>query len=132
MNFDAAVNAVIAIALLEYFVFGTVVGVSRGKLGVPAPATSGNPQWERMFRAHQNTLEQLVIFIPSMLSFAAFVSARVACALGLLFIVGRAVYFQGYTAQAEKRGIGFLIGAIAQITLLLGSLGGAAKAAFAG
>ena len=129
MNFEAGVNAVIALALLEYFVFGTIVGFSRGKLGVPAPAISGNPQWERMFRAHQNTLEQLIIFVPSMLTFGAFVSARVACGLGLVFIVGRAVYFQGYTAQAEKRGTGFLIGAIAQMILLIGSLIGAAGAA---
>ncbi len=129
MNFEAGVNAVIALALLEYFVFGTLVGAARGKLGVPAPATSGNPQWERMFRAHQNTLEQLVIFIPSMLTFGAFVSAKVACALGLVFIVGRAIYFQGYTAQAEKRGTGFVIGAVAQMILLIGSLIGAAGAA---
>ena len=129
MNFEAGVNAVIALALLEYFVFGTIVGFSRGKLGVPAPAISGNPQWERMFRAHQNTLEQLIIFVPSVLSFARFVSAPIACALGLVFIVGRALYFQGYTAEAQKRGPGFLIGALAQITLLLGSLIGAGIAA---
>lgn len=129
MNFEAGVNAVIALTLLEYFVFGTLVGAARGKLGVPAPATSGNPQWERMFRAHQNTLEQLIIFVPSMLAFGTFVSAKVACGLGLVFIVGRALYFQGYTAQAEKRGLGFVIGALAQMTLLLGSLIGAARAA---
>ena len=131
MNYEAAVYAVIALALIEYLVFGTLVGAARGRLNVPAPATSGNPQWERMFRAHQNTLEQLIIFVPSMLAFGRFVSAPIACALGLVFVVGRVLYFQGYTAEAQKRGTGFLIGAIAQITLLLGSLIGALRAALA-
>jgi glutathione S-transferase len=125
MNYEAAVNAVIALALVEYLVFGTLVGTARGKFNVPAPATAGNPVWERMFRAHQNTLEQLIIFVPSMFTFGTFVSAPIACALGLVFIVGRALYFRGYTAEAQKRGPGFLIGALANIALLLGSLIGA-------
>lgn len=129
MNYEAGTHAVVALALIEYLVFGTMVGASRAKLGVPAPAISGNPQWERMFRAHQNTLEQLIIFVPSLLAFSSFVSAPIACALGLVFIVGRVIYFQGYTAEASKRGTGFLIGALANVTLLLGSLVGALRAA---
>jgi glutathione S-transferase len=125
VNYEAAVNAVIALALLEYLVFSTLVGRARGKFNVPAPATTGHPEFERTFRVHQNTLEQLIIFVPSMLTFGTFVSAPIACALGLVFIVGRALYFQGYVAEASKRGTGFLIGALAQIVLLLGSLIGA-------
>ena len=125
MHYDAAVNAVIALALLEYLVFGTLVGRARGTYNVPAPATSGHPVWERMNRAHQNTLEQLVIFVPSILAFASFVSAPIACALGLVFLVGRALYFRGYTAEAQKRGTGFAVGALANVALLLGSLIGA-------
>jgi uncharacterized MAPEG superfamily protein len=129
LSYDAAVNAVIALALIEYFVFGTLVGRARGTYNVPAPATAGHPTWERMNRAHQNTLEQLVIFVPSVLAFGSFVSAPIACALGLVFIAGRALYFRGYTAEAQKRGPGFAISALANIALLLGSLIGAARAA---
>jgi glutathione S-transferase len=132
VNYQAAVNAVIALALVEYFTFGILVGRARGKFNVPAPATTGHPEFERTFRVHQNTLEQLVIFIPSMLTFAAFVSAPIACALGLVFIGGRALYYNGYVAEAGKRGTGFLIGALAQMALLLGSLIGAGMKAFAG
>ena len=123
---DTALPAfVVALALLEYFVFSTLVGRARGKYNVPAPATSGHPVFERTFRVHQNTLEQLIIFVPCMLIFTHFVSGQIAAGLGLVFIVGRALYFQGYVAEAGKRGTGFLIGALAQVALLLGSLIGA-------
>ncbi|MFI5319646.1 MAG: MAPEG family protein [Myxococcota bacterium] len=123
------VALVIALALLEYFVFGFLVGRARGTYNVPAPAISGNPVFERYFRAHQNTLEQLVIFVPCMLIFAHVVSEQIAAGLGLVFIVGRALYMRGYVAEAGKRGTGFLIGALAQVVLLLGSVIGAAMKA---
>ncbi len=119
------VGFVIALALLEYFVFGFLVGRARGTYNVPAPATTGNPTFERYFRAHQNTLEQLVIFVPCMVIFAHVVSEPIAAGLGAVFIVGRALYMQGYIAEAGKRGTGFAIGALAQVVLLLGSVIGA-------
>ena len=125
MNYEALVDVVIALALLEYFVFGTLVGQARGKYNVPAPATSGHPVFDRTFRVHQNTLEQLIIFVPSMMMFSSFVSAPIAAILGLAFVIGRALYFRGYVAEASKRGTGFAIGAVAQILLLLGALIGA-------
>jgi len=125
VNYEALVYAVIALALLEYFTFGMLVGMARGKYNVPAPATSGHPVFDRTFRVHQNTLEQLIIFVPAMMMFSTFVSPRIAAGLGLVFIVGRALYFRGYTAEASKRGTGFAVGALAQIVLLLGSLIGA-------
>ena len=111
--------------VIAYFVFSTLVGRARGKYNVPAPAISGHPVFDRYFRAHQNTLEQLVIFVPSMLIFSQVFDPRIAAVLGVVFIVGRALYFRGYVADAAKRGTGFLIGALAQIALLLGSLIGA-------
>ena len=125
MNYEALVDVVIALALLEYFVFGTLVGQARGKYNVPAPATSGHPVFDRTFRVHQNTLEQLIILVPSMMMFSSFVSAPIAASLGLAFVIGRALYFRGYVAEASKRGTGFAIGAVAQILLLLGALIGA-------
>jgi glutathione S-transferase len=125
MNYEAAVDVVIALALLEYFTFGLLVGRARGKFNVPAPATTGHPEFERTFRVHQNTLEQLIIFVPSMWVFATFVSQPIACLLGLAFLVGRALYFRGYVAEAAKRGTGFAISALANLALLLGALIGA-------
>ena len=126
MDATALVDVVIALALIEYFAFGLLVGRARGTYNVPAPAVAGHPTFERTLRAQQNTLEQLIIFVPSMWMFGTFVSASVAAALGLVFVVGRALYFRGYVAEASKRGTGFLIGGVAQLVLLLGALIGAA------
>ena len=61
-----------------------------------APATSGNPTFERYFRAQQNTVEQLIIFVPAMLLFGHYVSAPIGAGLGLVFILGRALFARGY------------------------------------
>ena len=38
-----------------YFSFALRVAIARGKFGVALPATVGNPDFERIFRIHQNT-----------------------------------------------------------------------------
>ena len=116
---------VIGLALLEYFVFGALAGQARGKHGVEAPAVTGHPEFERRLRVQQNTLEQLMIFIPSLLLFGHYWSESGAAGLGAVFIVGRLVYYRGYVADPGKRGTGFAIGFIAQVILLLGAIAGA-------
>lgn len=128
----AAVWFVIALALAEYFYFVMAVGAARGKLKIAAPAITGHPDFERTYRVQMNTLEQLIIFIPSMLCFATFVSARWAVILGSIFIVGRVVYFIGYRQAANKRGWGFMISSLPMLALLVGSLIGAGMAAYSG
>lgn len=122
------VHLVIALALLEFFLFGLAVARARARYDVPAPATSGNPVFERYFRVQMNTLEQLVIFVPSILLFGHYVGAYVAAALGLLFLMGRAIYFLGYTRAAEARHLGFTLSVVPNIVLLVGGLLGAARA----
>jgi glutathione S-transferase len=56
--------------------------------------------------------------------FGYFVSPRIAAALGLVWIVGRALYAWGYYQAADKRSLGFGIAITATIILVLGSLGG--------
>ena len=116
---------VTALVLIEYMLISIQVGRARAKYGIKAPATSGHPVFDRTFRVHQNTLEQLVVFIPSLWLFGTYVSAVWGALIGVVFIVGRALYFQGYVADPEKRGPGFGIGFLANIVLLLGGLIGA-------
>jgi len=123
------VSLVVVVALLEYFIFGLLVGRARGQYGVPAPAMSGHPVFERTMRVQQNTLEQLVIFVPAMFMFAQLVSAGMAALLGVIFIVGRALYYRGYVEAPEKRSVGFVLTVIPQVLLMLGTLIGAAWAA---
>lgn len=123
------VHVVIGLALLEYFIFGMLVGWARGKYGVNAPAISGHPVFERYFRVHQNTLEQLVIFVPSVWLFAQYSSPKWAAILGAVYLVGRILYLLGYVRDPKKREIGFALSMLPTLVLLVGAIYGAARAA---
>ena len=126
------VYVVIALALLQFMVFGGLVGRARVKYGVTAPAVMGHPVFERYHRVHYNTMEQLVIFIPGMLLFGLYVNSWGATGLGLVFILGRIVYFRAYIADPAKRGPGFGLTMLPTSILLLGGLGGAIWSAITG
>ena len=119
MEYLAIVTALI---LIEYLFFGLLVAKARTKTGVKAPAISGHPDFERCFRIQQNTLEQLIITIPSLWIFGHFISPLLASACGVLFIVGRAMYCRGYLQDADKRTAGFMVGQLGQMILLIGAL----------
>ncbi|TLY87008.1 MAG: MAPEG family protein [Gammaproteobacteria bacterium] len=122
------VHLVIALALVEFFLFGVAVARARARYNIPAPATTGNEVFERYFRVQMNTLEQLVIFVPAVLLFARYVNAYVAAALGVVFLIGRAVYFRGYVRSAAGRHIGFILTAVPNLALLIGAVIGAVVA----
>jgi glutathione S-transferase len=124
----AYVQLIIVLALIEFALFGYAVGQARTRYQVPAPATSGHEVFDRYFRAHMNTLEQLVVFLPSIWLFAHYINAWIAVALGVLFIIGRALYFRGYVQSAQTRHAGFVISAIPNVTLLVGALIGVIRA----
>jgi glutathione S-transferase len=119
------VAIVTALAVIEYMVLGARVGQARLRYGIEAPAISGHPIFERHFRIHQNTLEQLVGFLPALWLFATYVHAPLAAALGLVFIVARAIYAAGYLVDPKKRAPGAVLGMLASAVLLLGGLIGA-------
>lgn len=123
------VAAVTAAAVLQFFWFGILVGRARARYNVQPPAITGNEVFERYFRVQQNTLEQLVIFIPSIWIFATYVNATAAAALGAVFIVGRQLYQTGYVADPKKRFAGFGLSALPNLVLALGGLAGAVAAA---
>ena len=122
------VAIVIGLAVVEYFYLTMRTGMVRGRTGVPAPAMSGNPEFDRQFRVQYNTIEQLMIFFPSILLFAVYVSEPVAAGLGLVFILGRGLYARGYRIDPAKRGPGFGLTLLANAMLLLGGLAGAVYA----
>ena len=124
------VAIVIGLALLEYFYFLLRCGMARGRLGVPAPSTVGNPEFERYLRVQYNTIEQLVLFIPSAWLFGWFVSPLGAAWAGAVFIVGRALYARAYLVDPAKRGPGFGLTILSNLVLTLGGLVGALIAYF--
>jgi glutathione S-transferase len=119
------VHVVIALALLQFFIFGGLVGWARVKSGIDAPTMTGDPIFERYQRVHYNTMEQLVTFIPGMLLFGHYINATAAAGLGIVFIIGRTIYFRAYLADPVKRGPGYGLTMLPTMVLLLGGLGGA-------
>jgi hypothetical protein len=119
------VHLVIALALLEFCLFGWAVARARARYHVPPPATTGHEVFERYFRVQMNTLEQLIVFVPSILLFARYVNPYVAASLGAVFILGRALYFRAYVQAPQGRHVGFMLTAIPNVALLIGGLSGA-------
>ena len=118
------IYGVILIALLVYVMFAVHVSLARVKYKIDAPACVGHPEFERRFRIHQNTAEQLVIMIPSMLLFGTYISTTWAAGLGAAFVVGRVLYMMGYLAEPKQRVYGFGLSFLANGVLLLGALWG--------
>lgn len=119
------VHIVAVLAVLQFFVFGILVGRSRAKYGVKAPATYGHELFDRAFRVHQNTLEQLVGFLPALLLASVYWSNALVAAVGAVYLVGRLVYRHLYLIDPAKRGPGFLLTVLPTFALLAAAAVGA-------
>lgn len=109
------------LAIALYFIFATRVARARITFNVKHPATSGNPDFERVFRAHVNTLEWMPTFLAPLWLCAIYFSDVGAAALGLVWIVGRILYFRGYSRAVEKRLPGFFVQVLACLLLFIGA-----------
>lgn len=126
------VHLVMGLALVQYLYFAVDVGRARGRYGIPAPAISGNEVFERHFRVQQNTLELLIVLLPSLALFAAHFDPRWAAGLGAIYLVGRFLYAAGYVKDPKARSAGFMLSFLPTVVLLLGGIIGALRAEFFG
>ncbi|MGB5332755.1 MAG: MAPEG family protein [Woeseiaceae bacterium] len=110
------------LALAQFVLFGIQVGSMRGKHGIKAPAVTGHPEFERMFRVQQNSMEQLVVFIPALWIFAHLVNPLWGAGMGLVFIIGRFIYRSSYVKDPDARGMGFTITFVPTAVMLVWSL----------
>ena len=117
-----AVAIVTILALAQFILFSIQVGSMRGKHGVKAPAVTGHPEFERMFRVQQNTMEQLVAFIPALWIYAYLVNPFWGAAMGLVFIVGRFIYRASYVKDPASRGVGFTLTFLPTAVMLVWAL----------
>jgi uncharacterized MAPEG superfamily protein len=124
----ALVEIVTLLALLQFVVFGALVGRARGTYGVHAPAVSGHEMFERYYRVQMNTLEVLVVFLPSVWLAALHWPPIWAAGIGAIYLVGRVLYFRAYVTEPAKRGTGFILSLGPAVVLLLGGLVGAVLA----
>jgi uncharacterized membrane protein YecN with MAPEG domain len=111
-------------ALFFYFLTGVNAVRTRVRTKVFAPAMSGHPDVERALRVQGNTLEWIVIFLPSLWLWSAYLDPRVGAVLGAIWVAGRILYLFGYMQEAQKRGPGFLVQVLMTAILFFGSLAG--------
>ncbi len=122
--------AVTVIALIFCLFTGVVVGRMRSRHGVKAPSVTGAPEFERAYRVQMNTLEQFALFVPLLWMATALpvASGYLAPALGLIWVIGRVIYMRAYMQDPAKREVGFGIGAVAVLGLLVLSIIGIGRA----
>jgi uncharacterized MAPEG superfamily protein len=125
------IDIVCVLALVQFIAFGMLVGAARGKYGVHAPATTGHPMFDRLYRVQMNTLELLVAFVPALYLAARYWSADWVAAAGAVYLVGRLVYLRAYTQDPARRALGFALSVFPVLGLLGATLVGALMAALA-
>lgn len=126
MPADILSAAVAVLAVLFIFYTGINVARMRGKHKIDAPAVSGPLEFESAYRVQVNTLEQAMMFFPLLYVSTAYFNtlAWLPAAFGLVWVIGRVVYMQGYMAAPNKRGTGFMITSLATLGLLILSIWG--------
>jgi glutathione S-transferase len=125
ITYEALYSAIVTIlVILLYFYMGGVVGRMRGRHHIQAPATTGHPDFERAFRVHYNTLEQLVVFLPLLWLATVFYRGVgwLPALFGLLFLIGRIVYMRLYMTEPRSRSPGIFIGMLGMGGLLVLSI----------
>jgi glutathione S-transferase len=116
------------LALLMVQATAMLVGKARFIHKVMPPASSGPPEFERAVRVQQNTLEQVVVFLPALWLAALLDNSAIACVLGFFWVGGRIAYAVGYLQAPEKRGPGFGISFLSTAVLLVMGLVGIVRA----
>ena len=124
-----AVALVTLVAIVQVMAFQWRVGKGRNAFNVPGPLTTGPDPWERLYRVHLNTVENLVMFFPLLWLCAAFLHPWAAATLGLAFVVARGWYSSLYVADPSTRVPAVWLTGISLYLLLLGTAAGIAMGA---
>jgi uncharacterized membrane protein YecN with MAPEG domain len=112
------------LAILLMFATAFAVGRARVRYQIVAPATSGHPAFERAYRVQMNTLEAVMLFLPTLWLAAHYGFAGWAGIAGLFWWTGRVWYALAYLQEATKRGGGFALAMLGWVaTLVLATLG---------
>lgn len=123
MSFAYPLTGLVTIlTLIVYFYMIVLVGKARTKHKVSAPSMTGPDEFMRVIRVHENTIEGLILFLPSLWLFALTTHDMWAAVIGVFYPIGRVIYARAYYQDADKRGRGFLIGLASNAVLLVGAV----------
>ena len=115
LHFPALVTL---LSMLLLIANSMAVGRARGRYQIKAPATTGHPDFERIYRVQMNTLENTVLFLPLLWLSASYGHPALAGGLGLIWWLARVGYAVTYTRSAERRHLSFVVGMTAMLALL--------------
>lgn len=118
------VELVAVLAVAQYLAFGVLTGKARGQSGLKAPAVSGHDGFERMYRVQMNTLETLVAFLPGLFLAARYWPAYLVAGLGVVYLIGRVIYWRAYVRDPSKRALGFMLSMVPTLGLCVLALVG--------
>jgi uncharacterized MAPEG superfamily protein len=108
--------------LIVIFTFYLSIGVGQMRGEVPAPATTGNIEFEKRFRAHYNTIEHMVMFLPMMWLSLAQWGDVITASIGGVWLIGRIIYAHHYIKDPLRRTPGLLIGLAALLAVTVGAV----------
>ncbi|MCU0827224.1 MAG: MAPEG family protein [Tabrizicola sp.] len=107
MELPVYTSVVTLLIALYYLWIGVHVGIVRGKVKIPAPATSGDPLLERALRVQMNAVEAAPAILPALWLAAVWMSDLWAAVLGLVWILARLAYGKLYMSNPASRGPAF-------------------------
>lgn len=104
-----------------FLLFSTtfIVAKARGRYAIKAPAISGHPGFECAYRVQMNTLEQTLMFLPTLWLAAHYGFAGWAGIAGLVWLIGRAWYIAAYLRDPASRGPAFALSSAAWGVILV-------------
>jgi glutathione S-transferase len=120
--------AVTLLAVLISLAFAIGVARARRRTGVRAPTMTGPQELEYALRVQGNTVEQIVIFLPSLWLAALYFPGWWAPALGLIWCLGRIVYGFVYGSESRQRFPGFALTIFPTIILWILAAAGVVQA----
>ena len=106
MKFTALVTI---LAVLMTTAFGALVGSQRGKSKLSAPSVDGDETFQRAFRVHYNTIENLVVFLPVLWLSTGVIGDLWTAVIGAVWLLGRLLYQRAYMSDPSTRLIGMLL-----------------------
>ena len=124
------IELIAVLAVFQYLYFGYLVGKQRGISGLKAPAMTGHDGFERMYRVQMNTIEQMIAFLPALYLASLFWPAVVVAPLGVVYLVGRHLFWRAYVTDPATRSLGFGLTILPTLLLLVMALVGAVMGVF--
>jgi uncharacterized MAPEG superfamily protein len=113
------IELVAILTLIQLVFFGIMTGGARSKANLKAPATTGDEHFERMYRVQMNTVELIVILLPALLVAGKYWPPLLIAGLGVIYIIGRFIYWRAYINDPAKRSLGFSLSMLPILALVI-------------